>query len=621
MDLPSKFRKNGKSPESKDATPPSSLGASTMIRVFDSYGRQMEVPRETWRRDVLLPNFDKNKDNPEALYGLIVQSLRDGFIEEALAPAQRLTKIDPDRERAQCLHGIVLLQLKRFPDAKEVLENCIARLGERGYVLTNLAKAYAGLGQDERAEQTLWHALELDPNQDNALSWYAVLFRERQGEAGQLAAYQRVAGLTNSWRAQLWIARSHLAHDDIQAAARLYRDVLAKLSAVPTDALMQISGDLGNKGQLELLLRLCRPYFVAKEHGLQVGNNLIKAYVDLKDFASARVILEQLYAQQRPDWRDHLLYWDKQIEEPSYGPVSTPPSVGLLVLENPVWAHGVLGFESLLPKKSESSPRIAFMCGSGDPGVKDGDPVLRQRSNDLGRFTRAMPMFLAEELQIQTDARSSFALPWIKGGGFVLSANPWRYEDLKMDGTRADYLALVHVDARQTSWTMRLEVLSASDGAPRGTWDKAIELQRPGSTASEFIESVIKAVGATRQPQQSKDLLAPQPERLAQYFVALEQALAVAAANIEDSASSYLYEERSIFDNLLSLALDTPACIRTRCLLLNTLEKEARRRPDIAREYREKIQRLQKEHPLKAGPTANLVAAAIATLETKTSGQ
>jgi hypothetical protein len=281
----------------------------------------------------------------------------------------------------------------------------------------------------------------------------------------------------------------------------------------------------------------------------------------------------------------------------------------------------VFAFESLLPKKSESSVRVAFICGSGDPGVKDGDPVLKQRSNDLGRFTRAMPMFLAEELKIQTLARSSFVLPWIKGGGFVLSAKPWRYQDLKIDRTKADYVALLHVDARQTSWTMRLELIVATDGAAIGMWDQPIDLQRLQSTAAGALENVIKAVGVVRQSPESDELMAPPPERLAQYLVALEQALAVGAANVEDPGNSILYEERSIFDNLLSLAVDTPACIRTRCLLLNTLEKEARRRPDIAREYREKIQRLQKEHPLKAGPASNLVAAAIATLETKTSGQ
>lgn len=81
--------------------------------------------------------------------------------------------------------------------------------------------------------------------------------------------------------------------------------------------------------------------------------------------------------------------------------------------------------------------------------------------------------------------------------------------------------------------------------------------------------------------------------------------------------SQWLYGERSMVDSLLRLAVDTPENVRSRCLLLNTLEKEARRRSDIVREYANKLRLLQKEHPLPAGAAAELIKTAIATLEAK----
>jgi hypothetical protein len=60
--------------------------------------------------------------------------------------------------------------------------------------------------------------------------------------------------------------------------------------AVPTDALMQISGDVGNRGRLALLLDLCVPKFDLMLHGIQVGNNLIKANLDLRRTREARAI-------------------------------------------------------------------------------------------------------------------------------------------------------------------------------------------------------------------------------------------------------------------------------------------------------------------------------------------
>ena len=51
---------------------------------------------------------------------------------------------------------------------------------------------------------------------------------------------------------------------------------------------MQISGDLGNAAHLPELLQLVEPHFVAEVHGLPVGNNLIKAHLDLGQLDAAR---------------------------------------------------------------------------------------------------------------------------------------------------------------------------------------------------------------------------------------------------------------------------------------------------------------------------------------------
>jgi hypothetical protein len=76
---------------------------------------------------------------------------------------------------------------------------------------------------------------------------------------------------------------------------------------------MQMSGDLGNGGHLDALLALTEPIFSAGQHGLQVGNNLIKANVDLGRLDKARDIVDALCALKRPDWNETLGYWDTQI--------------------------------------------------------------------------------------------------------------------------------------------------------------------------------------------------------------------------------------------------------------------------------------------------------------------
>src|SRR6185295_12808745 len=205
-----------------------------------------------------------------------------------------------------------------------------------------------------------------------------------------------------------------------------------------------------NRRQTELLVRLTQPRFDLESHGLLVGNNLLRAYLELGRLAEARALLEQLYSCQRPDWRESLLQWEQKLDDAQkrYGVVTAPLDIVLIRLEQPVWARGVLGFEALLPAKSPSAPRIHFICGSGEGGEDSGTQVVSQPTNDLGRLTRALPMFFAEEIFLRTQARTAFLLPWMKQGGFVLSARPWTRAFLPPDHTPPDLFVFLHVDAR-----------------------------------------------------------------------------------------------------------------------------------------------------------------------------
>ena len=141
------------------------------------------------------------------------------------------------------------------------------------------------------------------------MGWYEVIHHERGGKEAGLAALRRIAELPGSWRAQLGLARDALDRRDLPAAISLYQRALSHAEPAPADMLMQISGDLGNQGHLPELLELVGLRFDPGKHGLEVGNNLLKAHVDLGQLDGARQILDQLYALKRPDWKETLIPW------------------------------------------------------------------------------------------------------------------------------------------------------------------------------------------------------------------------------------------------------------------------------------------------------------------------
>jgi len=192
--------------------------APRLIRVFDEFGRELFITKEQWRTSVLPGTLKSNWNSPDQLYGIIVGALKDGFFADIVDAAEHLYRIDPVPARGACMYGIALMKNNRLDEAESVLLSHVQKHGEEGYVLTNLAKVCSARNDSQKAEATLWHALEVDPNQDNGFGWYAAIYRERSGEQAGLEALSRVAALPGSWRAQLWLARAALDAHNLEKA-------------------------------------------------------------------------------------------------------------------------------------------------------------------------------------------------------------------------------------------------------------------------------------------------------------------------------------------------------------------------------------------------------------------
>jgi Flp pilus assembly protein TadD len=285
-----------------------------LIRVFDKSGREMFIPKATWRTNVLPGMVRSNWDSADRLYQTIVTALNDGFAADTVDAANRLYAIDGNQSRATTVLGIVMMQTNRLDEAERLYNSYLAKHGNDAVVLTNLAKVHAQRGDQTTAERILWQALECDPNLDNAVLWYFVAAREKGGEDGETAALRKLAALPSSWRAHLWLARKALRDGRPDDALATYTECLAAFTGpAPVDFLMQASGDLGNAGFIKMIVQLFGSAFVPEVHGLLVGNNLMKAHVELSNFDEAARVLQRLKSIQRPDWQETLRFWENEI--------------------------------------------------------------------------------------------------------------------------------------------------------------------------------------------------------------------------------------------------------------------------------------------------------------------
>lgn len=282
--LKGKDKGNGTKPPAPQAEP---------ITVFDEHGRELKIDRATWVAEVLPPNLKKAWSDADDLYGVIVQALSDGLSAEVVSAAERLVTIDGASERALIVHAIALLKNGDLAGAERVLEACRNKHGATGSVLTNLAKIYAERREEQRSLATLRQALEVEPNHENALAWWSALAEQRGGEAAYVEALGEIAALPGAWLPQLWLARAALERGERARAFGLYDDVLSRAAREP-GVLMMISGDLGNAGALEELVRLTLPHYDLGRDGFEPGLNLAQALKELGRNNEARDMVRRL---------------------------------------------------------------------------------------------------------------------------------------------------------------------------------------------------------------------------------------------------------------------------------------------------------------------------------------
>jgi len=409
----------------------------------------------------------------------------------------------------------------------------------------------------------------------------------------------------------LQIARAALKSGDVQTAISLYQESLDRVARpAPVDLLMQMSGDLGNAGQLREIVQLVGPHFDAASHGLRVGNNLIRAQVELGQTDAARQVLNQLFALNRLDYKEHLGYLDMQIAKARLAAAPVDPqaklNVTLLTIAGPIWLKPDSRARDLFRVIPADSATVYFLGSTAAHDIKPAG-IQHQLSDAPGRLSRALPLFLAEQVDLASGLHVNTLVPWVMepAGGFVVSGVPWSDADAITYSAQADkkgaYVVISHLAEKSGMWTATLRLVRLADGQCIGELAESFAIATPGdaiqSLARRFLEILCGAIAAQRQPFPPMYTTITDTN-LPTYLLRLEQLLATRCSSMPGVPPEFLNGEREIIDGNIQLCLSNPGSANIRILLAQTVLAMKRIRPDVVSEFADRIRMLQKEHPL-----------------------
>ncbi len=254
--------------------------------------------------------------------------------------------------------------------------------------------------------------------------------------AAQPANTEIVAGAVKT---KLVAARERLEAKDLPGAMAIYEEVLATDGDRP-DVLVTVSGDLGVNGHVREIVELVAPRYDVERHGPATGINLLQAYLVLRNVDAAQHLLDILFALKRPDLEERLYGFSNAIAElmqSEHAPIDPPAAgareaakVNLVSISKPIWFYGLEPLaEQVLPSKEARLRRVAF-GQLATPGIANWEEAAERPEDELGRLSRAVPLWLAETFYF-TPQYASNAAVGLAGGHYALFPTEWTAENLR----------------------------------------------------------------------------------------------------------------------------------------------------------------------------------------------
>jgi hypothetical protein len=247
-----------------------------------------------------------------------------------------------------------------------------------------------------------------------------------------------------SVKSHLAAAREKIAAKELPAAMAIYEELLVT-SGDRADVLVTISGDLGSCGHVAEIIELVAPRYDADRHGPATGLNLLQAYLAVRDADAAQHVLDILFGLNRLELEDRLHGFSNAIAELLASPLPAPSigggpggaaKIGLITISKPIWFYGLEALAAqILPPKEGRLRRIAF-AQLALPGLADTNfGAAKQAEDELGRLSRAIPLWLAETFYFSPSyapvAAIAIMTPAEGGSHYVNFGSEWTTENLR----------------------------------------------------------------------------------------------------------------------------------------------------------------------------------------------
>lgn len=547
-------------------------------------------------------------EQPDELASLVSDATKKGFAGSVLDGARHLYRMDESATqgiRCPLLLANALIASGELSQAKTILHH--PALQDDAEALEARGRLCLADGDFDGANALFWRAIMLSPNKKSVFdSWLRI--QPPQTADAALFAATKIAG---SWRAKIVLAKKDFSSRRGDLAVVVCREIVSSVSASESGAAMsEVAEMLGEYGYQHEIIELLEKKFSPKDHGIQTGRNLIKAYLDLGQFEAAKEIVGGLYAVGNQTWHKALFSWSLEIARAANALAAEDRSSSVLAgqttflsVESPLWVSDREQCAALLPPKNATSPLFAFMGAT----IEASDDIREfGLSPNNEHALKGFSLLCAEELAYNTEARTFLVEPWI-GGSFgcaLASSEPWHPKAalaVARSVIDADYCVLTHFSVAAMDANIQVRVIDTGSDRVLKEISSVISVN-PKSFAAllrKIVAGISQTAGLTVEPQTAFYLKNSQKTILSN-VTPLCALLSLYCMNAQKTDPIYEAGGRELIFRQIWFCEESPTNVVSRAILTQMLDSMKIRIPGIVGEFEARLCELQKKHPIRS---------------------
>lgn len=267
---------------------------------------------------------------------------------------------------------------------------------------------------------------------------------------------------------------------NLDEAKAIYEEILESPAGSRPDVLVRISGDLGTTGHVEAIPPLIAPRYDAERHGPATGINLLQAYLALHNPGAAQHVLDLLFALKNPDIEERLWGFSNAIaelmESRRHGGHDNAgeTKVDLITISKPIWAYGLENLPHVLPAKEPGVKTVAF-AQLALPDCDNLEELTPKPEEDLGRFSRGLPLWLAESLYFSPQYTTVGVVGMLGQKNYMMFPASWTSNNLRQlidtSGSTIDYAVTGDLRENDGDYSLTLRLWEIKGFRERKTFE------------------------------------------------------------------------------------------------------------------------------------------------------